>query len=155
MNAPATSKAIPVEDLMDASIDALADLPAFIVPPQGHYKLSVSLERKVVNDKHCIEAALIVLETLELADSTQTPVETGTKCSQLFMMDNEWGQGGFKGFVTPIAAALNLKTIGESVEKIKNVQIAATLKHRVHKEDRNKPKEDQRVYANLQNVEVM
>lgn len=150
-----SGKAIPVENLMDASIDDLNDLPAFTIPPQGHYKLTVSLERKTVNDKPTIEASCVVMETLELADKAQTPSENGTKFSQLFMMDNEWGQGGFKGFVTPIAQAMSIKQIGEAVDKIKNIQIAATVKHRVHKEDRNKPKEDQRVYANLQNVEVL
>lgn len=147
--------AIPVEDLLDANLDDLKDLPGFIVPPLGHYKLSVSLEKKVVNDKQCIEAGCTVLETLELASPNDKPVENGTKFSQLFMMDNEWGQGGFKGFVLPIATALGIGKVGEAVAKIQGVQIAATIKHRYHKDDKALPVADRRTYANLMNVEVM
>ena len=149
------SKAIPVEDLMDANIDDLQDLPKFEVPPQGHYKLQVSLESKVVNEHPCIEASCVILDTLELANPEATKAEPGGKFSCLFMMDNEWGQGGFKGFVSPIATAVGAKTVCESVEKIKDVQIAATLKHRIHKDDKKKPKDEQRIFAHLENVEVV
>lgn len=150
----AENKAIAVEDLMDADLDDLADLPAFEVPPVGHYKLMVSLERKTVNDKPSISANLVVQEVLELVSPDVVKPEVGTKFSQLFMMDNEFGQGGFKEFVRPIADAMNLpsRKISALLQTVQNVLIAATVKHRVHKDDRNKPKEEQRVYANLQNV---
>lgn len=145
-----------MEDLMDASIDDLQDLPAFEVPPKGHYKLAVSLERKVVNDKPCIEAKLVVREVLELADQNEKKPEVGAKFSQLFMMDNEYGQGGFKEFVKPIASGMGLVSpkVSQLIEVVQNIEITATVKHRVHKEDVKKPKEEQRVYANLLGVLV-
>lgn len=146
---------VPIESLMDASIDDLKDLPGFEVPPKGHYKLQVSLEKKVVADHQSVEAKCTVLETLELAQASDTPVENGTKFGQLFMMDNEWGQGGFKGFVLPIAGILGFKTVGAAIEGIQNITIAATLGHRYHKEDRNKPIGERRTYADLKNIEVM
>lgn len=148
---------VPVEDIMDASIDDIKDLPGFEVPPKGHYKLQVSLERKVVNDHPCVEAKITVLETMELASSSDTKVENGTKFGQLFMMDNEWGQGGFKGVVKPIAAGLGMVNPknSEAVAKIQNITIAATLNHRYHKEDKQKPVADRRTYADLQNVQVV
>lgn len=154
MNAPQEGKVISAEELMDAELDDIADLPAFETPPVGHYKLVVSLEKKTVNDKPSISANLVVREVLELSNPNDKSPEIGMKFSQLFMMDNEFGQGGFKEFARPIADAMNLtsRKIKDLLGSIQNVQIAATVKHRVHKDDRNKPKEEQRIYANLQNV---
>lgn len=148
---------VPIEDLMDASIDDLKDLPGFEVPPKGHYKLKIKLEKKDVNGHPSIEAGCTVLETLELANQNDTKVEDGTKFSQLFMMDNEWGQGGFKGFAMPIAAGLGLQgaTIGSVIKAVQDVTIAATIKHRYNKEDKEKPVADRRTYADLTNVTVL
>lgn len=145
-------KVIPIDDLMDASIDDLADMPKFELPPKGHYKFSVSLMRKVVNDKKNVEATLIVDETLELANSSDQPVEAGSKFSALFNMENEWGQASFKEFIQPISKALGYKTVGEAIAQCQNVKIAAVLKHRIHKEDREKPADEQRKYPNLQDI---
>lgn len=144
-------KVVPIEDLMDASIDDLADMPAFEVPPKGHYKLMVSLERKTVNEKPCIEAKCVVQETLELASQNDKPMENGGKFSQLFMMDNEFGQGAFKLFIQPIAAGLNLggQKMGAVVAAVQNVQIACTVKHRADKQDK------ERIYALLVNPELV
>lgn len=149
---------IPVEQLMDASLDDLKDLPGFEVPPKGHYKLQISLEQKVVNDHPSIEAKCTVLETLELASANDKKVEDGTKFGQLFMMDNEWGQGGFKGFAMQIAVGLGLNPkakISEVAAQIQDLKIAATINHRYHREDRNKPIADRRTYADLINVTVL
>lgn len=145
------SKVVPIEDLMDASIDDLKDLPPFIVPPVGHYKLGMSLSRKVVNDKPCIQAEYVVKETLELKNSQEAPAEVGTKFSQLFTMDNEFGQGAFKALVAPLVAGLGLqgKKIAEIIAAVQNVDVHATVKQRKDKDDKDK------VYANVQNVEVV
>lgn len=149
------AEVVDIESLMDMSIGDLKDLPGFEVPPKGHYKLNVSLERKKVNDKDGIEAKCTVLETLELANTADTAVADGTKFGQLFFMDNEWGQGGFKGFALPIATALGFTSVRAAVDGIQNVTIAATLGHRYHKEDKAKPIGDRRTYADLKNIEVL
>lgn len=145
-------KVIPIEDLMDASIDDLADMPKFELPPKGHYQFSVSMAQKVVNEKKCVEATLVVDQTLELANTDEKQMENGSKFSALFMMENEWGQASFKEFITPISKALGYKTVGQAVRECQNVRIAAVLKHRVHKEDREKPADEQRKYPNLQEI---
>lgn len=150
--------AVPVENLMDSSLDNLADLPAFEVPPLGHYKLALTLENKVVNEHPAITANLVVQEVLELADANDKRPELGAKFSQLFMMDNEFGQGGFKEFIKPISAGLNMgsSTVRDILGRCAQpVMIAATVKHRVHKEDKSKPKAEQRIYANLTNVSMV
>lgn len=147
---PDDAKVVPIEDLMDASIDDLQDLPPFEVPPVGHYKLNLSLSRKSINDKPCIEAAFMVVETLELKNAEEKPAENGTKFSQLYTMDNEFGQGAFKLFMAPIVPALGLqgKKISEIIAAVQNVTIAATVKQRADKKDKDK------IYANVVNPEV-
>lgn len=150
MTTEAENKAIPIEDLMDASIDAIADLPAFVVPPIGFYKLGLSLERKAVNDKPCVQANFVVLETKELKNASDVPVEVGTKFNSLYMMDNQFGQGAFKALVAPLAGGLGLQgaKVSEVIQKVQNVQITATLKHRKDKEDK------ERVYPNIQDPQL-
>jgi hypothetical protein len=144
-------KMVPIEDLMDATVDDLADMPAFIIPPKGHYKLRTTLERKMVNEHPSVEASFVVLETLELENKTEAPVENGTKFSQLFMMDNEFGQGAFKEFIPGIADGLGLKgkKMSEVIVAVKDIQIAATLKHKKDKEDKEK------IYANVVNAQLV
>jgi len=147
----ASNQPVSIDDLMDSSIDDLKDLPPFIVPPVGHYKLQVSLAKKVVNDNPCIEASFVLLETLELKNPAETPAEIGTKFSSLFQLNNEFGQGAFKALVTPIAAGLGLQgsKVSVLVEKIQNITIGASLKQRKDKNDADK------VYAQVLNPEVL
>lgn len=150
------SNIIPIEDLMDASIDDIKDLPPFEVPAVGHYKLQVSLERKVVNDKPTISANFVVLEVLELADPSGTPPTIGTKFNVLHMMDNEFGQGGFKAFIGPIVKGLGMSSpkVSEVIATVQNVNIIGTLKHRFGKLPGGKPDPD-KVYASISNAELV
>lgn len=140
-----------IEDLMDLSLDDLKDLPPFEVPPVGHYKLRLSLAWKEVNDKQCIEAQFEVVETLELTDTSAQPCAAGTKFSTLFQLANEFGQGAFKELVKPLMEGLGLggKKVSEIVKEVQNVEIAATVKHRKDKNDKEK------VYANVVNVTLV
>lgn len=150
------TKAIPIDDLMDASLDDIADLPGFDVPPPGRYKLALTLEYKVVNEKPAFEAKLVINEVIELANQTDTPPEVGSKFSSLYFLDNEIGQGYFKELAKTLAAGLNMENpkISQLLETCNNILVQATLKQRVHKEDVRKPKDEQRVYAQLSDVSV-
>lgn len=145
------SKAIPIENLMDSSLDDIADLPAFVVPPVGHYHLTLSLESKSINDKPAIQANWVVDQTVELKDKTAVATEVGTKFNSLFMMDNEFGQGAFKALLMPLKEGLGLGglRIHEILSKVQNVKVKADLKHRKDKNDADK------IYPNVQNVELI
>lgn len=139
-----------IEDMMDMSLDDLKDLPAFEIPPKGHYKLAVSLQWKEVNEKRCIEAGFVVLETLELANANDAPCATGTKFSTLFQLSNEFGEGAFKELMKPMKDSLGLagKKLSAIVETVQDITIHATVKHRQDKNDK------ERFYANVVNVEL-
>jgi hypothetical protein len=140
-----------IESLLDANLDDLADLPAFEAPPPGAYILSVNMDVKKVNDKDAVEAAITVVETVELEDKSgeTKEVAVGTKTSQLFMIDNEFGVGKLKTFLKPFAAHFGTNKIGELVrDHVKDVTISATIKNRKDKTDPDK------VYASFHNISV-
>lgn len=138
-----------VDDLFNASIDDLADLPSFETPPAGSYILSVTTDVKTINDKQCVEASITVVETVELKDSAATPVADGTKFSQLFMLDNEFGVGNLKKFLKPFADHFGTSNIGQLVrDEVKDITISALVKTRADKNDPDK------VYGSLTNISV-
>lgn len=134
------------DDLLDRNLDDLKDMPAFVVPPVGHYKLSVSFARKTVNDKPCMEGKFKVMETLELKNPEDAAVEEGTEFTCLYQLTNEFGEGAFKEILKPIAAGTGITSVREIVDPSNSYEIYATLKHRVDKNDKEK------IYANLQNI---
>lgn len=137
-----------IDDLFSASIDDLADLPAFEAPPPGSYVLNVSMEVKEVNSKQAVEASLTVIETVELSDPETPAVVNGTKFSQLFMIDNEFGIGNLKKFLQPFQAHYNAPNVGALIGEIKDVTISALIKNR---KDKNDP---EKVYASVSNITI-
>lgn len=144
-------KVIPIENLMDASLDDVADLPPFIAPPKGHYALMLEkFEQKVVNDKPAVSMNLVVVSTLELANKSEEAVKDGTKFNLLFMMDNEFGQGAFKAIAKPLAAGLGMGAPKVSdILALTNISIKAAVGQRADKKDKDK------VYSSIGNLEVV
>lgn len=137
-----------VEDLFSANIEDLADLPAYETPPAGSYILRVSCDVKKINEKDAVEAAYEVVETVELADPSSTPSVPGTKFSQAFMLNNEYGVGNLKKFLAPFQEHFGAANIGALLGEVKDVTIAATIKNRKDKNDPDK------VYASVTNISI-
>lgn len=141
-----------VDDLLNANLDDLADLPAFETPPPGAYVLGATFDVKEVNGKNAVEASYSVKETVELEDKSgeTKAVPANTKFSQLFMLDNKIGVGNLKRALAPYAQHFGVKNIGALIrENLKEeVLISATLKNR---KDKNDP---DRLYASVANVMV-
>jgi hypothetical protein len=129
-----------LDDLFNASIGDLADLPAFETPPPGAYILGVTLSGKEVNDKPAVEAKFTVKETVELKNAEDKPAVDGTQFSQLFMIDNEFGLGALKKFIAPFGAHFGTANIGELVRDhlAEEVVCSATVKNRKDKKDPEK-----------------
>lgn len=136
-------------NLLDQNLADIEDLPSFEVPPAGTYQLLVSLSTKTVNEHPAVAADLEIISTVQLANSADTPAVDGTKFGLLFMLDNEFGLGNMKKFLAPFAEHFGTDNVRELVtEKVQNVQITATVKRRVDKEDKEK------VYAIVTNIVV-
>lgn len=135
--------------LFAASLDDIADLASYETPPKGSYILTVTTDVKEINKKAAIEAAFTVVETVELDNAEDKACAVGTKFFVAFMLGNPVSEGKLKQFLAPFAAHFGTTNVGELVrDTIKDVTVAAIMKHRKDKDDPEK------LYADLRNVTV-
>lgn len=145
-------------DKLDKQLDDIEDLPGFSVPPQGTYELLVSAEAKTLDgkngkpDRDVVVLNYEVMGTIKLADDTAAAPIVGDKFGEMFILDNEYGLGNLKKAMIPYSEAFGTSNLRELIqEKIQNVQITGTVKHRF-----NKKEDPQQLnpYANVTNVVV-
>lgn len=144
-----------IDQLFGTSLDDLADLPSFETPAPGSYILSVTLDVKKINGKDVVEAAYVVIEGVEAAtsgvgvDASRALAVPGSKFSQIFMLDNEYGIGNLKKFLAPFAEHFGTQSIQQLVrDDVRDVQIAALVKNRKDKTDA------ERFYADVMNITI-
>jgi hypothetical protein len=153
MNTNEAMAASGLAGLLAANLDDVADLPSFEVPPAGYYKLALDIEVKKINDKDAVEFNYRVLEVLELADASKTPPEVGTKFNEAFQITNEIGLGKFKAAAKPVMEALGTTQFADILgNQVRGMEVFATLKRRVHKDDKALAETDQRVYPMISNI---
>jgi len=148
----AEAKMVPIESLMDASIDDIKDVPGFEIPPVGRYKLGLKLEVKKINEHPAIEAALVVRSVVELKNKEEAAPEAGSKFSTLFMMDNEFGQGFFKEMAKALASGLGMSNpkVSEILARTASVvEIEATVGHK-----KGTGANSDKIYGQLSNITV-
>lgn len=129
--------------LMNASMDDLDDLPPVGVPPSGHYTLSVTASReKSESGSEYIKFTYAVVDINELKDPNEAgQVAKDQKFTQMFSpfkkdgSVNEWGVGFLKEAVAPFAAHFGTKGIGETLQTINQVVVAASLTRRPDRKD--------------------
>lgn len=127
-----------LDDLLDSNLDDIADLPEFVTPPAGAYRATIlGIEQKEIGTHPAFEAKFKLLETLELSDPNQAPVADGTETSLAFMMDNEFGQGNFKKFISPIAENSGVSSIREAIGAAKGAEVMIVSKVRKGKKGTN------------------
>lgn len=137
-------------DLLDKNLTDIEDLPSFEVPPRGTYTFLVNAGTKKVNGHPCVTLDYEVVDTIQLADPTKdkAPVP-GSKFNSLFMLDNEFGEGNMKKNLAPYAEFFGTDNVKVLVkEKIQNVVIQGSVKHRKDKDDPD------RVYGEVKNVTI-
>lgn len=121
-------------DLLDSTLDDLADLPEFKIFPNGAHRCTISFEEKTVNDHPSVEVKLRVLETVELANSGDDPLAPGDEGSILYMLDNEFGQGGLKALLQPLGAATGFSRLRQIMEAASGMTVKVVTKRRQNKE---------------------
>lgn len=134
-----------LDDLMDASMNDLEDLPPVGVPPTGHYNLCVSAER--VDPEEAGKNPYIKFSyEVEAVNEVKVPEEeseaaAGMKFSQIFSpfkkdrTPNTTGIGFLKEACAPFAAHFNTEKMGDTIGAIDKVSIAATLVRKKDKRD--------------------
>jgi hypothetical protein len=147
------------DSLLNSSMDDLDDLPPVGVPPTGHYTLVVSAERvtpteagknEYIKFSYEVEA---VNEVKNHEEESQAAV--GMKFSQIFSpfkkdgTVNAFGVGFLKEAIAPFVAHFCTRDIGEALQAINKVTVAASL---IRKQDRKDP---ERFNFSLKDVVVL
>lgn len=128
----------------DFDLDNLADLPSFKAFPTGAYviQLEKGLERKKVAEHDCVEAVITLVERMEVANDALEQGEElpkpGDKCSILFMLDNEMGQGKLKEFIAPIKEKMGVSSFKAISDASKGLKLLVVGKRVSDKQDKDK-----------------
>lgn len=110
--------------LLDASLDDMNDMPEWKNFPPGAYtvKPSIKMESKKntktgITETHItVGAKLIAVK--ELADPNDTAPEVGAETQVRYTWENEYGQGGLKNLLKPVAAATSMTKVPELLDAI-------------------------------------
>ena len=134
-----------VDALLSAEMDDLEGLPPLAIPPTGNYLLEVTIERKSVNEKDALMTSYKVLQAIEVNDEEEAKevvpgqlFQNGTFCKTKEGKVNSTGIAMFKNSLEPFAAHFypenpGKANIGELIEKVKAMQINATVVRRLRK----------------------
>ena len=139
-----------IDDLLDATLDDLEDLPEFKAYPAGAHRCLCSLELKEINDNQAVELSMKAIETVELGNSSDAPLGEGDVGNVLFMLNNEFGRGSLKKVLASFAenaGSVNNREIIEATKEVECVVICA--KPRKGKNDPDK------FYTSVKDVAVV
>jgi hypothetical protein len=140
------------EQLLDATLDDIADLPEFKLFPAGAYQATLKIEEKQVNEHSIAECAFTLTEVMELSEPTDEAPALGSVATVGFMLNNEYGLGNFKKVLSSLKDGLNLSdtaSLGAIIEAAQGAEVVVVLGQRKDKKDAT------RVYQQLVQVSVV
>lgn len=149
-----------IDELLDASMDDLDDLPPVGVPPSGHYDLLITFDTKEIGTgedaKEVICANYEVTAVNELKDPEEaSEVQVGQKFTEFFHVvkrdgtKNVFGIGKLKQRLAPYTERVGTKSIRDLVAGIKDFAITAEIKRKAN------PKNEDQYNMDLKNVVVL
>lgn len=126
------------DNILDSTLDDLADMPSIQLFPAGAHKVKV--EFKVNREKKSIQVCMVYVDVLELADPTATAPAPGDKNSVFLNMinkdgsANEYSQGALKLMLQSLkAGGFDGANSGEIMEAAKDAEVAVVTKIRLGK----------------------
>lgn len=126
---------IDVSDLLDSSIDDLADLPEFATFPAGAHSAKISFSWKKVNEQRALEVKLTAIETQELANPQEdTPLTAGTETTVLYIWGNEFAQGKIKPILVALGKHHGLSNVVQIIEASQGMEVVVVTKVRQNKD---------------------
>jgi len=125
--------AFDLNNILDGTLDDLAELQEFAVFPAGAYHVKLSATSKKIGTHPAIEITLTVIETKELADASLTPPAGGARGNVAFMLDNEIGQGRLKKLLKPIGEHFGSGKISDVLAAMEGAEALAVTSVRMDK----------------------
>lgn len=123
-----------LDSLLDGTLDDLADLPEFKPFPVGTHYVVMTLAQKKVGTHPAIEVTMKAIETKELANAEDTPLKQGDETSVAYMLDNEYGQGGFKELMKAAAEKFGVKSNRDLMADLQGAEVLVVTGIRQNKE---------------------
>ncbi len=129
-------------DILDASVEDLLIFEGFKPINAGTHRLRIKNE--IFKDKQqrdAVRTTLELLEIIELADTTETPVELGHKTTISYSLytkegkPNQIGQGQLRDLLEVLKPVFGGANNRELIENSNGAEIIATLKVRTNKQD--------------------
>lgn len=139
-------------------INDIADLPSYVAPPPGTYKLHIEkVEQKEIKDKTTIVVEYVIIENVALADPTAEDhkarllaIKPGDKMSEAFYFDKpekiETTLSVLKAKYGGLGASLGTTNLMEIMSKMVGMTVAAQITNRVDDTDKS------RFYASTKNI---
>ena len=135
-----------LQGILAKPLTEVADLPEFVTPPPGTYRLLVSkVASKVIGDKPAVSVEYTVLQTIELADKDDKPLEPGAMTGEAFFFGDESKietalsvmKSRFGALAEPLGLAADCSVL-ELLDKLEGVEIQCTIGNRADKNDKTK-----------------
>ncbi len=136
-----------LDDLLDGTVDDLADMPQFKPFPVGSYQLKLGFEEKEIGESKIpsVEMKMTLIAVGELEDPNAEAPKPGDSQNVLFMLQtkegktNEIGQGQMKEVLQVLAPAFpEVKKMRELLKVANGVEVLAVLGQRQDKNDKDK-----------------
>lgn len=136
-------------------VSQIADLPEFVAPPPGVYKLKIeAVDQKDINDKTCIAVTYLILGNIELANKEDAEelaaIKDGSKMGETFWFDKadklETTLSVLKAKYGALGSALGTTNLLEIMTKMEGMTVQAQVKQRTDKDDKSK------LYASTKNI---
>jgi hypothetical protein len=155
-----------LDDLLDGTLDDLADAPAFKPFPAGAHTLKINwITDQPINEVPTVKLKLTHVETVELANPEDEPAKAGDTTEVAFMLKkkdpndaskmiaNELAQGQLKEIIASLKTGLNLETATnrEVMAASEGMEVLVSTTIRTDKRDKN----DLKHYTAVKSVMVV
>lgn len=129
-----------IANILDSTLDDLADLPENKPFPSGSYVVTMNLASKEINKKPAVECKMKLQDVIEMADVDAAAPEAGAESNVLFILKNNDGsaneiaQGQLKKILQVLQPTFGGSTSKEVMENSKDATVAVTVKAKPDKE---------------------
>lgn len=144
---------VDMDSLLNQSLDDIPDLPDFVNPREGAYRLHVDTVdlAKEIGDTKAIQINYTVKELIEeKGTTTGDVVKPGDKFSELYFMSTAkgaaWTAGALKKLLQPVAERSGCVDLRATLVAFAGCDVAAMIKHQKDREDKSK------VYAKVSKI---
>jgi len=138
-----------LDNLLDATLDDLEDVPSFKAFPPGAYEVFATFEAKEINDKQAIELSLKLKAVIECSAEGEDVPKEGDTASTLFFTGTPFGRGKFKECAVPFAVFAGSRNLRDIIEAVTDVECVVITAYSKNKEDPANP------YMNVKEIQVV